>query len=471
MTTMRFRPHLLKKVRLHTARLTVVGLGMVGLQVALASAKAGFRIKGVDTDRNRVASLNSGHAKGHGDKTEKTLNRTLRNGRFKATCDPAFDTDSPDFIVLCLPTPLTEDDKPDLSFLTATCDRLAKEDLSGKCIILESSVYPGVTRNILRPRLESGGCRAGLDFGLAHSPERIDFGNQRFPLERTPKLVGGINEASTDVACALYNSVLQAQVVRVESPEIAEAAKMLENTYRFVNICLVNELASVFEALGLNTYAVVDAAATKPFGFMAHYPGPGVGGHCIPKDPHYIMEAAAGVGKSLSIVEAGLSVDRKIPASIATRVEMVLNSVQKTMTGARVAMLGLAYKRDSSEARRSPALAVASEFAKRSAIVTAYDPLVTDTAGQQPFFKRFDSLQETVRNADVVVLATDHGVFRRIDLVKMRGLLGKDPIIFDARNFWDGCELSRIGYRYLGIGKPFCDRASGNDLERPAHKH
>lgn len=449
-----FRRPLLGKVRRRSAKIAIFGLGAVGLKVAISFAGAGFNCSGIDIDSKLVEALNRGGASGHGLKTRRQLAKYLKNGKLSAKTDVTLTENDPDFLILCLPTPLTEDGEPNLSFLTDTCRRLGNQKLRNKCVILESSVYPGVTRRIVKPCLESGGFVAGADFALAHSPERIDLNNSRFPMERIPKLVGGINEASTDVAVSLYEAVLRAHVIRVDNPETAEAAKMLENTYRFVNISLVNELSQVFETLGVDTFAAVNAASSKPFGFMPHFPGPGVGGHCIPKDPFYMLHAAKLAGKQLKIVEAAVLLNQQMPIFIAARIEQALSNTGKSMNRARIAVLGLGYKRNMSDSRRSPAVPLISELSSRGAQVGAYDPLVSHSADKLLSEKRVNSLEEAVQGADVIVLVTDHDAFRRIDLAKIRKYLATSPILFDARNFWRESEATRLGYSYIGLGKP-----------------
>lgn len=452
-----FRRQLLKKVTHRKAGITVFGLGAVGLQVALAFSRAGFNSIGVDTDSEKVNALSAGLAPGHEEKTARLMAKFFRKRRFQATSDLTLSASCSDFVVLCLPTPLTSDNLPDLRFLVDTCAKLSSQDLRNKCIILESSVYPGVTRKILKPALELGRYVAGVDFGLAHSPERVDTNNRDFPLARIPKLVGGIDKASTDVACALYAVVLKAPVIRVASAEIAEAAKMLENTYRFVNICMMNEVASAFESMGVDTFDVVKAASTKPFGFMPHYPGPGVGGHCIPKDPFYLMKAAKEVGKSLTIVEAAVHVNKRIPIEIVARIDGALGIVGKSINGARVALLGLAYKRNVDDTRRSSAFAILSELQKHGAVVRVYDPVALVRKSELHGIEQCRSLEQAIRDADVIFLHTDHDIFHKLNLAKIRGSLARDPILFDARNFWDTPKAERKGYLYRGIGKRAAD--------------
>jgi nucleotide sugar dehydrogenase len=449
--TVTFRQPLLRKLIQRRARIGVFGLGTIGMQVALAFARAGFLCRGIDIDRKKVRHANLGRANDQDDRVRKVLASCIRRHKFYADSDTSL---KEDFAILCLPTPLTETEDPDLSYLTEACRKLSAQDLSGKCVVLESSVYPGVTRNVLCPLLELGGQRAGKDFGLAHSPERIDLKNPAYPMERIPKIVGGINDASTDVAVALYKQILTARVVRVESLEIAEAAKMLENTYRFVNICLVNELSLLFESLHVDTYAVVRAASTKPFGFMPLYPGPGVGGHCIPKDPFYLLKVAKDVGKVLSIVEAAAIVNDRVPLAIASRLEDGLRLFGKDIKSARITVLGLAYKRNVSDVRRSPALPIITTLTARGTSVRAYDPLVFNAGTEMPWLEQTRTLSRAVRGADVILLMTDHDIFRRIDLSKIRGYLNEDPIVYDSRGFWDPAYVTRNGFFYMGLGRP-----------------
>ena len=448
----RFRSHLLRKIKLGDAKTAVFGLGAVGLQVALAFAQASFTCIGIDVDSRKIDEIKLGRAAGHDKETNRLLRSCLRKKKFFATS--TFSTENLDYIILCLPTPLNKEGKPDLSYLVDTCTMLSSNDLAEKCIILESSVYPGVTRNVVKPILERRGESAGVDFGLAHSPERIDPGNLRFTMQNIPKLVGGINVASTEVTAALYRATLKAPVVKVSSPEIAEASKMLENTYRFVNICFINEIASLFETIGIDTFEVIRAAATKPFGFLPHFPGPGVGGHCIPKDPFYLAEVAEKVDMRLTIVEAAAKVDQVQPDRIVLRIEQALKSFERTIRGAQITVLGLAYKPNVSDMRRSPALRIIEVLEQKGATVKAYDPLVLQAGTRTASIEQADSLNEAIKGSDVVLLLTDHDVFRKLDLGRIRSLLASRAVLFDSRNVWDKSDAIRNGYLYLGIGKP-----------------
>ena len=447
-----FRTRLVARVRKRSAHVVVLGLGAVGIQVALAFAEGGFISTGVDTDNKRLRQINTGNLTGLEPILNRRVKKCVKTGRLRVTGNAILDPDQSDFLVLCLPTPLSHNDRPDLGFLKDACQRLSQKDRRGKCVILESSVYPGVTRNFIKPILETGGHVAGLDFGLVHSPERIDLNNARFPMQNIPKLVGGIDKASTEVAAALYEATLKAPIIRVESPEIAESAKMLENTYRFVNISLINELAELFGSLGIDCFAVVKAASTKPFGFMPHYPGPGIGGHCIPKDSFYMIHAGRKVGKKLSIVEAATAVNRATPLLIVSRIEESLTTVGKNIQRARIALLGFAYKANVSDWRRSPAIPIIDELRRRGATVKVYDPLVSETDRIGISLK--PTLKETVQHADVVALVTDHHIFKKIDLAVIREYVSKNPVLFDSRNFWNRNVAMRLGYMYLGVGKP-----------------
>lgn len=315
-------------------------------------------------------------------------------------------------------------------------------------------MYPGATEEVVKPILEQGGLKAGIDFGLAYSPERIDYGNRRYSLIDTPKVVGGVTPACTQIAASLYRSVLRARIVEVRDTRTAEATKMLENTYRYVNIALVNELAILHERLGIDFYEVIEAASTKPFGFEPFYPGPGVGGHCIPKDPHYLGYSARKLGMPLRLISLSQDINEGMVDYIIGRLENYLKRKQRSMRSLRVAILGLAFKRDVFDTRNSPSIKLAEGLMELGAEVTAYDPLVRSiSAGTQSLISGRD-LNEVVEGVDVLVLATPHTSFREIDLPRLKSYANSNAVILDIRGFWSPSECKMAGFDYLGLGRP-----------------
>jgi nucleotide sugar dehydrogenase len=359
-----------------------------------------------------------------------------------------------DIVIVCVPTPLKKDRDPDLSFLKSVAKSLAGQLNDYKMIIVESTSYPGTTEEVFRPLLERGGKTAGRDFALVYSPERIDYGNASFGVRSIPKVVGGIEKESTTLGAAFYTAILQAQVVAVSGPSVAEATKMLENVFRYVNIALVNELAVLHEKLGVDFIEAIDAAATKPFGFMAHYPGPGVGGHCIPKDPFYLVYKAKKAGFPLKMVSAAEVLNNGMPKHTVERLLKTFRKMRKNPRKVKVAVWGLAYKGGVKDTRRSPSVDLLKLFQRFGVKAVAYDPLVdTIKVGSVPYASA-ESILDSVKGADAVVIATNHAVFRQIDLSEVRAQMNPDPILFDTRNLRTRKESEEAGFTYLATGRP-----------------
>ncbi len=346
---------LLAKIENREARAGVVGLGYVGLPLAMAYVDAGYRVLGYDVDPAKAEDLKAGRSY-IGDVADEQVAAAAAAGAFEVTTDAAR-LAAPDVVAVCVPTPLTADKEPDLSFLDDTAETLARHLRPGQLVIVESTVYPGATREAVLPRLEKSGLTAGRDFWLAFSPERVDPGNA-FPFKEIPTVVGGTDEASGRLAAAFYKPVIQ-EVIKVSSAEVAEMSKLLENTYRAVNIALVNELKVICDKMGLDVFEVIAAAATKPYGFQEFTPGPGVGGHCIPLDPYYLAWRARRAGHESRFVELAGQVNDEMPAYVVARLEEALRARgRKDLAGARVLVLGVAYKANVDDLRESPALVV-----------------------------------------------------------------------------------------------------------------
>ena len=396
---------LITKAERREALFGIIGLGYVGLPLAVELGRAGFRVLGYDVSRRVVDGLNAGrsHIK---DISDADLQEVIRAGRFEATADPAR-LGEPDAISICVPTPLGKYKDPDVSYIVAATEAVTATLRRGQAIILESTTYPGTTREIMLPALESTGLRVGEDFFLAFSPERVDPGNERYHTRNTPKVVGGITEACRRVCCALYQPAIDS-LVPVSSTEAAELVKLLENTFRSVNIGLVNEMAIVCEKLGVNVWEVIDAAATKPFGFMKFTPGPGLGGHCIPIDPHYLAWKMRGLNYKTRFIDLAGEVNTEMPVFWVRQAIEALNRHSRSMRGSKVLVLGVAYKKDIDDMRESPALDIIRLLEQQGAQVSYHDPHVTTFRENGHEFHSIPLTEEAVAGADCVLVVTDH---------------------------------------------------------------
>ncbi len=408
------QPHseqLLAHIELRTARVAVVGLGYVGLPLAEAFCTAGFSVLGFDVDPDKVRKLRLGQSYiGHF--SPQRVVELMRSGQFQPTADPSCFQEA-DAIIICVPTPLTDAREPDLSCVVSAGQTISRHMRAGQLIVLESTTYPGTTDDVLRPVLEESGLRAGEDFFLAFSPEREDPGNKHYCTRTIPKVIGGIDAASRDLAVALYSPVV-AGVVPVSSARVAEACKILENTYRSVNIALVNELKIIFEAMGIDVWEVIEAAKTKPFGFQAFYPGPGLGGHCIPIDPFYLTWAARKVGIHTRFIELSGEINSAMPKFVVNRIAEALNDHAKPLRGSRVSVLGVAYKKDVDDPRESPALEILKLLRQRGACVSYHDPHIfaLRSPHDPDLCLEAEALSaEWLAAQDCVVLVTDHSAY------------------------------------------------------------
>jgi UDP-N-acetyl-D-glucosamine dehydrogenase len=416
------------RIEARTARVAVVGMGYVGLPLAETFAWGGYPVLGFDIDADKVAKLNRGESYiGHicADRVAEMRG----SGRFEATTDPERFV-GVDAVVICVPTPLTEAREPDLSYIVNTARTLQPHLREGQLVVLESTTYPGTTEDLLQPILEESGLRAGRDFFLAYSPEREDPGNRDYSTRTIPKVVGGVNAVSRDLAVALYAPVVDG-VVPVSSTGVAEACKILENTYRAVNIALVNELKGVFGVMGIDVWEVIAAAKTKPFGFQAFYPGPGLGGHCIPIDPFYLTWAARRHGVHTRFIELAGEINTAMPQQVVARVAEALNEDGKALKGSRVLVLGVAYKKDVDDPRESPAFTILELLQKRGAVVSYNDPHVPTLPAMRHHSVRMDSVElteEAVAAQDCVLIVTDHSAYDYDWLVRHARL------VVDTRN-------------------------------------
>lgn len=399
---------LLDKIAKKKIVVGVIGLGYVGLPLAVEKAKAGFQTIGFDEQPAKVEMVNQGHNY-IGDVVDKDLKRLVDEGLLSATSDFSFIKDV-DFIAICVPTPLDIHQEPDLSCVRDSTAEIAKYLKKNTMVVLESTTYPGTTEELVCPILEKGSrLRCGEDFYLGFSPERVDPGNLIYKTKNTPKVVGGIGRDATEVIASMYRSVLEGDVKEVSSPAIAEMEKILENTYRNINIGLINELAMLCNEMGISIWEVIDAASTKPYGFQPFYPGPGLGGHCIPLDPYYLSWKAREYGFHTSMIESSMMINDRMPSYCVDRAGKILNRFQKALNGSRVLVLGVAYKQDIDDYRESPALRVIEELEKTGAEVVYFDPWVRQYRYKGTTRNSEQELtQELLESADLVMVTAAH---------------------------------------------------------------
>jgi UDP-N-acetyl-D-glucosamine dehydrogenase len=416
------------------ARVGVIGLGYVGLPLAVEFATSGFDVTGFDVDASKVEEINAGRSYILDVKTDDVASN-VRAGRLHATTDMSC-LGEMDVIDICVPTPLRKTKDPDLSYVVQAVDAAKAHLKRGQLIILESTTYPGTTDEVVQPALEERGLKAGVDFYLAFSPERVDPGNQMYSTRTIPKVVGGVNPVSTELAGDLYGAIIE-KVIPVSSTQVAEMVKLLENTFRAVNIGLVNEIALMSHRMNIDVWEVIDAASTKPFGFMPFYPGPGLGGHCIPIDPFYLSWKARQNGFECRFIELAGHVNGSMPSFVVERVGEVLNTVKKAINGSKVHLFGVAYKKDVSDMRESPALDVLELLHRRGAVLSYTDPYV-------PVLKHGDidlcstAEAKAADGIDCAIICTNHSVF---DYERM---VARFPLIVDTRNALKGFNAQHI---------------------------
>jgi len=424
-----------RKIKDKSARVGIVGLGYVGLPLAVEFAHAGFRVVGIDVDDRKVRAVNTGvsHIE---DVSSETLKPLVTAGFIRAQSDYA-GCGKLDAILIAVPTPLRKTKDPDISYIVASLDAIAPQVRAGQLIILESTTYPGTTDEVMRPVLESSGLKVGRDIFLAFSPERVDPGNRLYQTKNTPKVVGGTTPLCTKAAALLYGQAIE-HVHPVSSTQSAEMIKLLENTFRAVNIGLVNEIALMCEKLGLDVWEVIDGAATKPFGFMRFYPGPGIGGHCIPLDPHYLAWKLRTLNYSARFIELASEINSHMPEVVVRRASAILNRVKKSVKGSKIFVLGVAYKKDTGDVRESPALDVIRLLQDEGATVTFHDPYSNAIRAEDGRIEKGVALTDrNIKAADLVVIVTDHSVYDYASIVKSARR------VLDTRNATRGVKGDR----------------------------
>ena len=421
------KEQLLNKIKNKEITVGVVGLGYVGLPLAVEKAEAGFKTIGFDVQKAKVDMVNAGHNY-IGDVVDDDLKKIVDDGMLRATTDFGFVKDV-DFIAICVPTPLDAHQQPDISYVKSSAENIAKHLTKGTMVVLESTTYPGTTEELLKPILESSGLKCGEDFYLGFSPERVDPGNKQFKTKNTPKVVGAIGDDAREVIAAMYRAVLEGDVYEVSSPAVAEMEKILENTYRNINIGLANEMAMLCHKMGIDYWEVVDAAKTKPYGFQAFYPGPGLGGHCIPLDPYYLSWKAREYGFHTSMIESSMMVNDGMPEYCVERAMAILNRHKKALNGSKVLVLGVAYKNDIDDYRESPAIKVIEELKKAGAETDFYDPWISEYKDKGQVFKGIEKIDEKIiAGYDIIVITAAHTNID-YDMIQKNA-----QAIFDTRN-------------------------------------
>jgi UDP-N-acetyl-D-glucosamine dehydrogenase len=430
------KSELLNSIKAKSARIGVIGLGYVGLPLATEFAGKGFTVTGFELDGDKVAKINSGESY-IGDVPSNLVGKSVSAGRLSATTD--FDQlKGCDAIIICVPTPLRKTKEPDVSYILAAAEEIKNRLRRSHLVILESTTYPGTTDEVLLPMLEGTGLKLDEDFLLAFSPERVDPGNPEFQTHNIPKVVGGVTDDSTEVAALLYSQIVN-EVHAVSSARVAEAAKLLENTFRAVNIGMANEMARLCYALNIDTWEVIRAAATKPFGFMPFYPGPGIGGHCIPLDPHYLSWKARQHGFDSRFISLAEEVNSRMPEHVVQLVSDGLNDDGKAMKGARVLLLGVAYKKDIEDVRESPALSIIDRLRSKGCEVSYHDPFVAEVRFADSHIEvsggplsSVELSDQEIKAADCIVIVTNHTD------IDYRRVIDLAPLVVDTRNALNG---------------------------------
>lgn len=417
---------LLSKINDKTAVIGVIGLGYVGLPLAVEKAKAGYRVIGFDIQEHKIRKVNEG-INYIGDIVPADLKNIVRSGRLKATGDYSFISEA-DCVAICVPTPLDEHFQPDISYIANSSKEIAKYLHRGMLIILESTTWPGTTEEVVKPILESTGLECGKDFYLAFSPERVDPGNKIFKTKNTPKVVGGVTPDCTEVAAALYENVLDSGIFRVSSPKTAEMEKILENTFRNVNIALVNEMAIICDKMGIDIWEVIEAAKTKPYGFMPFYPGAGAGGHCIGVDPFYLTWKTREFGYHTKLIETAGEINNYMPEFVLERTMRILNRFGKSLNGSEIMVLGAAYKQDIDDVRESPALKVMDLLVRHGARLKYNDPYVPGFTYKGRSYESAPLTAENLESADLVIITTMHSSYD-YDFIEKHS-----KFIFDTKN-------------------------------------
>ncbi|MBN1115132.1 MAG: nucleotide sugar dehydrogenase [Oligoflexia bacterium] len=420
---------IIERIKSKDAQIGVIGLGYVGLPLAVQTAKAGFTVLGFDVQKSKVDMVNKGQNY-IGDVVGEELAKTVKDKKLSATTDYS-KINRCDVVIICVPTPLDKYMQPDVTYIKNSADEIVKYRKKPSFIILESTTYPGTTEEILKPILENDGSRLGEDLFIAFSPERVDPGNEKYKTHNTPKVVGGCTHSCNEMGELFYGSILTGGVHTVSSPRIAEMEKLLENIFRLTNIGLVNELAMLCDRMNINIWEVIEAAKTKPYGFMPFYPGPGVGGHCIPIDPFYLTWKAKEYNFNSSLIEACGHINQVMPEYVAEKISRILNRNKKCISGSKILIAGIAYKRNIDDYRESPVLRIIDILEKQGASLVFADPHVEEFKNHDgdKIYKTTKMDRDLLSSVDIVVITTDHDAFNRAEIMEYSRL------IYDTRNF------------------------------------
>jgi len=424
-----YKEQLLNKIENKTAIMGVIGLGYVGLPLAVEMARSGYKTIGFDVQENKVKRINKGYNYIN-DIGETDFKKVIEKSLLKATNDYSFLGDV-DIVCICVPTPLDIYQQPDISYIKNSTENIAKYLHKGMLVVLESTTYPGTTEELVKPILEGkSNLECGKDFFLAFSPERIDPGNLKYKVKNTPKIVGGINAISTEITVFFYQHILQSKIYPVSSPRIAEMEKIYENIFRNVNIALVNEMAILCHKMNIDIWEVIEAAKTKPYGFMPFYPGPGIGGHCIPLDPFYLTWKAREYNYHTRFIELAGEINKYMPEYVVEKTAKILSrKFKKSLNGAKILLLGVSYKKDIGDLRESPALEIIKKLEEENAIVSYYDPYVPAFTSNGKKYKSLEDLKrEEIKEKDIAIIITDHST------INFKAVVKNAKIVFDTRN-------------------------------------
>ncbi|MFC2154827.1 nucleotide sugar dehydrogenase [Candidatus Altiarchaeota archaeon] len=421
-------------------KICIVGLGYVGLPLAVLAAGKGYEIIGLEVNQEIVEKINSGVCHISDQQLQKEFEGL--KGRIRATSDAEEAIPKSEVVVVCVPTPIDEKNNPDLEPLEKAAKSISMHMGEGQLIVIESTIYPGVTERVIKPLLEKSGLKAGTDFYLAHCPERIDPGNKKWNIENIPRVIGAFTPEGLKKSSEFYRSLLEAEVMELSSIRSVEASKVVENTFRDINIAFVNELSKSFDKLSIDVVEVINAASTKPFSFLPHYPGCGVGGHCIPVDPYYLIDRAKQSGFDHRFLSLAREINNSMPSYTVELLVDSLNKIGKSLKGTKVGILGLAYKGDVDDIRESPALKIVENLKEKGAKVKVFDPYLPDRSD-------YDNVQDLLIDCEVVVLATPHKEFSDLDFSKAKNL----KVVVDGRNVLDKESIESLGILYKGIGR------------------
>jgi nucleotide sugar dehydrogenase len=442
--------NLKQKIKNKTAVISIIGLGYVGLPTAVYFAEKGFKVYGVDKVVRIVNGLNKGVSHLNELGLDERIKEAVEHNRFYCTNDTIEAVSNSDIVLIIVPTPITKDKEPDLSYVVSAAEDISKSLKKGQLIVLESTVYPGVTDDIVKPILEFSGLNAGVDFGLAYCPERYNPGDTKHTIDNVNRVVGGITKEWAEITKEVYSYVIKARIDTVSDIKTAEAAKVIENIQRDLNIALMNELALIFEKMGIDVIEVIKAASTK-WNFNVYYPGAGVGGHCLPVDPYYLVSKAREFGYHSKVITAGREINDYMPHHIFELLRDALNDMERSVKNSKIAVLGFSYKENVGDVRETPVEHFVTELVKRGAIVTVVDPYVDEKYIKSFGVSYSKDIYDSLKEADAFVVMTSHNIFKDMDLDKAKKLMN-NPLVIDGRRIFEKYKMNQKGFIYKGVG-------------------